>query len=153
MGKFKEWLKLLNDGLNCGDEISRLYGQRGLLGSELFDERIQSTGKAFKRQVSDFVVPTDWGKSDPCIVTIFRHAIVDWDGFVTNIGTEDDVKTFSCPYFLEERKCINPLCKFYKSLQEYDTLTRKIEDLQAKRAAIRVQRKAAWRQMFNFKSM
>ena len=150
MGKIKEWLKLLNACLNCDDKIGTLYSKRGSIETELFPERIQPTHGVFRREVSDYIIPNDWGRDDPCSVTICRNAEYDWiENRPTNLGAPEDVKTFRCPNLSYNNTCDNLKCQYYEKLKEYHELTTKIAEIENLRKTIVAQRKAAWKNIFS----
>jgi len=150
MSKIKQYLDLLNASIECNDKIGTLYMQRKTIADLIFPDRIQSTKGFFKTKVTDFVIPNNWCITDPCSVTIYRHAAADvLSDMIINTGGHDDVKTFYCPHRSDDGKCTNVVCRYHKKLQEYEKLTKQIQDAERERDAVRAQRVTAWKNIFS----
>ncbi len=153
MSKIKEYLKLLNHSLNKMDEIGNLKSKQIEIAKIIFPERIQDTKGFFIPKVYDFITPTNWVYSDPCEVTIYRHAVPDWlDDSIHNLGDSTDVKTFHCPYMHSQWKCLNYECQYHAKLQQYKELEKQIADANDLYNSIVAQRRAAWKNIFRRKS-
>ena len=125
--RIKEYFKLLNQSFDYVEEWSNLTMQQATIAEQIFPERIQPTKGFLFPKPMDFIVPQDWGFSDPCTVTVFRNGAEDWlGGHINNFGTEDDVKTFRCPYFDENTPCSTD-CRFKYQNNEYFSLGPKIQ--------------------------
>lgn len=120
------------------------------LADILFVERLQPTKGFLKPKVMDYVVPNDWGKKDPCSVTIFRNGMEDLlDGYMCNFGTDEDVKTFYCPNFKEDAKCTCE-CPYRLQNNEYFDLDNNlIPEAEIQYEELLAKRHIAWNQIFH----
>jgi len=148
MSKVKEYLELLAKTFDCGETLNRRQAEYNTIVETIFQERIQPTQGFFKRKPTEFVVPTNWGKTDPCNITIFRNAGVNcWDDVICNLGTNEDVKTFCCPHFNENKPCTHDCQyrvknnRFFEIANLIDVAKKSYDDTVAKRHM-------AWKQIF-----
>ncbi len=149
MNKLNEWFKLVTAGFNMLDKIGNLYSKQYNIAEVIFPNRIQPTKGFFVPKVQDYIVPNDWGETDPCKVTIFRNATTDpLSDHFTNLGDDSDVKEFYCPYMSNDMNCTKTICKYKEKLQEYTKLERQIMDLEREQTAIIAKRRAAWQNIF-----
>ena len=147
--KIKEFVKLFFSTWDRYEELEDLKTKAFNLNQILVDERLQPTEGFFKPKVTDFVEPKGWGKTEPCVVIIYRHGLQDWlDDRIVNIGNESDVKTFTCPHFDENVQC-NMDCIHRCKNNEYLELKNKlIPAAQKTYDESLAKRKAAWQQIF-----
>ena len=150
--QIKEWLRLVSVSSDASERVGKLLMRNGTVTDTIFHERIQETKGFFRPQVTDFIVPKDWGCKDPCTVTVFRNASDGlWDDLIINLGTDEDVKTFYCPHFDENTPCTQE-CKYRSQNNEYFALQKQIKEAKAERAKILQERANAWHQIFARKS-
>lgn len=151
--RIKEYMAAFAKSYDSFEIVSGLQYKLYSVSEVLFEERLQPTKGIFNQQVTDFVVPKDWGKTDPCMVTIFRRGGVDvWADGIYNLGTAEDVKTFSCPNFKKDTPCTCDCPLRYKNNEYFDLIKRQIPEAE-KQHALRVkERQAAWQRIFSEKT-
>ena len=151
--KVKEYVILWKASLTSFEYLGSLKARHNSLFQTLFIDRLQSTTGFFKTKVADFIEPNDWGKKDPCNVTMFRNGYEDpLNDEIVNLGKEEDVKTFCCPNFQEGTKCTQD-CKYSQKYNEYLELNNKIiPEIEKQHEALVKKRKAVWQRMFNGKT-
>lgn len=149
----KKWIRLMNESFNYSDEIGNLCIKRATISEKIFQNIILPTKGFFISKPGDFIIPQDWGNTNPCSVTVYRNATEGgiWDDDIVNHGSDDDVKTFCCPHFQEDAPCTVD-CKYKHDNNEYFKLDQEIKDLKEKRTNITVARHAAWKQIFRRES-
>lgn len=147
--KIKNYINLFHESINSLDEISKYAARLTTIQDTIFPERLQDTNGFFFARPTEYIVPKNWALTDPCTVTIYRNAAVDvLSDQIFNRGTADDVKTFCCPYFNENKPC-TAACKYQPLNNEYMEITKKLSDARARHDAIVAQRHAAWKQIFS----
>lgn len=147
----KNWLKLVMLSRERDYRIWILRTELSSITNKLFPEKIQKTKGFFIPKPLEYIVPTDWGKTDPCIVTIYRKAHYSGvDDLIINTGTDADVKEFKCPCFKEDTPCNNPECRFKKENNRYFALPDLIAIAEKKGAATYSLRAAAWKELTTF---
>lgn len=143
--QIKQWRKLANRSSNSLDKLTNLRIKLATITDTIFPTRVQPAKGFFNPKPTDYIVPTNWGVTDPCVVTIYRNAIEDsiWEDGVVNIGTDEDVKDFQCPHFREKHPC-HQKCKYRQQNNNYFKLPSGIENATARFEKLRTRRKAAW---------
>ena len=151
--KIKNYVKLLALTHKSFEKLNSLKSKAFYIGEALFVERLQPTKGYFRPKVMDFIIPNDWKNEDPCAVTIYRNAFPDWlDDSIHNVGTDADVKTFTCPHFDENVPCTME-CKYrYKNNEFLKLYNNTIPDAQRVHDALVAKRKNTWKQIFSIKT-
>jgi hypothetical protein len=147
--RIKKYKALFNESYESFEKLNNLERKRFELNDVLFAERLQPTKGFIRPKVTEFVVPNDWGNTDPCKVTIYRNGVEDWlSDYIHNFGTDEDVKTFPCPNFKENQKCTCE-CKYrLKNNELFDLDNKLIPEAEIEYEEIMEKRKAAWEQIF-----
>ena len=146
--KIKKYFKLLDITFCQSDRIDNLCSARDDIAGAIFHNRIQSARGTFQRKPTNFIVPYDWRYTDPCSVTMYRNADTDYiSDDIVNLGTDDDVKTFSCPRFDENAPC-NKDCQYRAKNNQYFELSKKIDTAKKYRDATVAARRDALRAIF-----
>lgn len=149
--QLKDWWKLVNATWDISGELGALYMQNGTVLSTIFPDRLQPTEGIFKAKPTDFIVPVDWGNTEPCSVTIYRNGYFDtWSDDIMNVGTKDDIKTFSCPHFDKDKPCPHE-CKYKAMNNESFELAERIAAVEKKRDEALALRRAAWQKFLGRK--
>lgn len=145
----KKYIVLCKRSADSHEYLWSLKFKRSAKADGLFIERLQPTKGFFKPKVLDYVEPKNWGRTDPCEVTIYRNGAEDWlSDYMHNFGTAEDVRTFTCPHFKEGEACTQN-CRYSHQYNEYLELdTKLIPAAQKEYDAIVAERKAAWKQIF-----
>ena len=151
--RIKTYITAFKNAYDSFENISRLQSKLYNVSEFLFVERLQPTKGYFREQVTDYVVPKDWGKTDPCEVTIYRNGGVDlWSDGIINLGTKEDVKTFSCPQFREDMPCTCDCVFRCKNNEWFDLIKKQIPEAKKQHALLVQKRKLAWQQMISDKT-
>jgi len=151
--RIKEYMDLFAKSYNSFEIVSRLQNKLYSVTEVLFEERLQPTKGFLKPKVTDYVVPKNWGKTDPCVVTIFRHGGADlWEDGMYNLGNPEDVKTFSCPNFKEDTACTCECPLRYKNKEYFDLVKKQIPEAKERYALLVKERQAAWKRIFSGKT-
>lgn len=144
----KKWMRLVNESFDYVDNIGDLRIKRATILEKIFPERVQPTKGFFISKPMDFIIPKDWGHTDPCTVTVYRNARENlWDDDIVNLGTDDDIKIFCCPHFQESAPCTMD-CQYKHDNNECFKLDQEIKDLEEKKTNIISARHAAWKRIF-----
>ena len=154
--KIKKYIAYLRISMKKFTELNDLKNENWTLKDRLFIEKIQATDGFFNARVRPYEEPTNYGDTDPCIVTIYRHGYVDWmSDIVINTGTEEDVKDFPCPDHKEGCICKSGRpCKFRENRNRQLNLQNNLIPNAQKSYDLAVaKRKAAWDRIFNEKQI
>ncbi|MBO7508846.1 MAG: hypothetical protein J6T57_01030 [Alphaproteobacteria bacterium] len=145
--QFNEWRRLSKLLRSKRHYVFNLETQICSIEYAIFPERIQLRQGFFKQKPTDFIVPADWGKTDPCTVTIYRNAVNDaWVDEIFNMGTDDDIKTFCCPHFSKDAPC-NRECQYREKNNRYQQLIEKLSIANPEYETALAERRAAWQKL------
>jgi hypothetical protein len=150
--QFRTYIKRLVVSIERSERLDALKNENWTIKDNCFIERLQATDGFFKTRVRPYVEPTNWGNTDPCVVTIYRNGHVDsLSDTIYNLGADEDVKVFPCPDYKEGCKCESDrTCKFRERYNRHlDLENNDILVAQKKYDYAVAERKAAWHELIH----
>ena len=152
LNKIKEFLKISKEIRNLRKKKKKLISHYAPLSYEILPNRLQESSTPDNTSTPDFIVPENWGTSDPCGVVVYRKGYEDvFVCDIINLGTNDDVKTFYCPHFNKDIPC-NHNCRYRRQNNEYIELGKQMRAINKEYNLIKNNRAILWKQIFEKKS-